>query len=134
MTDTRRLPSPHTAIWDWQLRAACRRMDSEIFFHPDDERGPSRARREAQAKAVCRPCPVIRQCRAHALAVREPYGIWGGLSRLDRDLITGPANTLAPEQPTGSAELTLMVMHDDLVLTTAGIPGTTTPDQGANHG
>lgn len=98
MTDIRRLPSPHTAVWDWQLRAACRQMDSEVFFHPDRERGPARAEREARAKAVCRSCPVIRQCRTHALAVREPYGIWGGLSRLDRDLITASATIFPVER------------------------------------
>jgi WhiB family redox-sensing transcriptional regulator len=27
---------------------------------------------------------VIQACRAHALAVQEPYGIWGGLSEDDR--------------------------------------------------
>ena len=27
------------------------------------------------------------QCAAHALAVREPYGVWGGLSEDDRDAI-----------------------------------------------
>ena len=26
-------------------------------------------------------------CRAHALAVQEPYGIWGGLSEDDRAVI-----------------------------------------------
>lgn len=87
MPDARRSVPSHGEAWDWQLRAACRRMDSQFFFHPDGERGPAREQREACAKAVCRSCPVVRECRAHALAVRAPYGIWGGLSRLDRDLI-----------------------------------------------
>jgi WhiB family redox-sensing transcriptional regulator len=65
-------------------------MDSECFCHPDGERGTARHQREIRVKAVCRSCPVLRQCRTHALAVREPYGVWGGLSRHERDLITGP--------------------------------------------
>jgi len=40
-------------------------------------------------KAVCASCPVIAACRAHALAVQEPYGIWGGLSEDDRLAILG---------------------------------------------
>jgi len=36
------------------------------------------------AKAVCAQCPVLAACRAHALAVQEPYGIWGGLSEEER--------------------------------------------------
>jgi len=27
------------------------------------------------------------QCRAHALDVGEPYGIWGGLSETERELL-----------------------------------------------
>ncbi len=62
-------------------------MDSSYFFHPDGERGPARARREARAKEVCQYCPVLEQCRKHALAVQEPYGIWGGLSEAEREVI-----------------------------------------------
>jgi WhiB family redox-sensing transcriptional regulator len=62
-------------------------MDSGSFFHPDGERGPARARREARAKAVCLACPVLEMCRRHALAVHEPYGIWGGLSEAERENI-----------------------------------------------
>jgi WhiB family redox-sensing transcriptional regulator len=87
VADTRRLPGPNADIWDWQLHGACRGMDSAFFFHPDGERGPSRANREARAKAVCQRCPVLVQCRQHALAVQEPYGIWGGLSEAEREVI-----------------------------------------------
>jgi WhiB family redox-sensing transcriptional regulator len=87
VADTRRLPVPVTDIWDWQIRGACRGMDSGFFFHPEGERGPARANREARAKEVCRACPVIEQCRRHALAVQEPYGVWGGLSESERDEI-----------------------------------------------
>jgi WhiB family redox-sensing transcriptional regulator len=36
---------------------------------------------------VCGSCPVLDQCREHALAVREPYGVWGGLTEDDREAI-----------------------------------------------
>ncbi len=85
MADTHRLPPPVTDVWDWQLHGACREMDSALFFHPENERGPARAGREAHAKQICRSCPVIQQCRAHSLAVREPYGVWGGMSESERN-------------------------------------------------
>jgi WhiB family redox-sensing transcriptional regulator len=85
VADTRRLPRPNSDVWEWQLKGACRGMDSAYFFHPEGERGPARASREARAKAVCQRCPVIEECRRHALAVQEPYGIWGGLSEAERD-------------------------------------------------
>ena len=84
MADTRRLPGPNADRWDWQLVAACRGMSSSFFFHPEGERGPARARREANAKAVCMQCPALLACRRHALEVHEPYGIWGGLSEGER--------------------------------------------------
>ncbi|WP_219417457.1 WhiB family transcriptional regulator [Pseudonocardia nigra] len=87
MADTRRLPVPVTEVWEWQLRAECRGMDSAFFFHPENERGPARADREARAKDVCMRCPVLEQCRTHALAAHEPYGVWGGLSEAERDEI-----------------------------------------------
>ena len=36
---------------------------------------------------MCRQCPVIQECRSHALEVGEPYGVWGGLSESERDLL-----------------------------------------------
>ena len=66
------------------MRAACRQVDSAVFFSPDGERGPARQVREARAKAICARCPVIRECAAHAITAGERHGVWGGLSERDR--------------------------------------------------
>ena len=87
MAELSRLPKPIAEQWEWQYEGACRSMDSEMFFHPDGERGPRRRNRENAAKTICASCPVIDACRTHALAVQEPYGIWGGLSEDDRTAI-----------------------------------------------
>lgn len=84
MTNVSRLPGPIADVWDWQRNGACRGRDSAQFFHPDGERGASRTRREIAAKAVCRACPVRAECAAHALAAREPYGVWGGFTETER--------------------------------------------------
>lgn len=84
MADNSRLPAGVSDEWQWQARAACREVDTAIFFHPDFERGSNRQRRTEQAKAVCFRCPVLDQCREHALQVQEPYGTWGGLDELER--------------------------------------------------
>ena len=84
MNQARRLPTPVADNWDWQLRGACRGLDSALFFHPDGERGHTRSERIARAKQVCHGCPVLAQCRAHALTAEELYGVWGGLSEADR--------------------------------------------------
>jgi WhiB family redox-sensing transcriptional regulator len=87
MADVRLLPGPTAEIWEWQLEGACRGEDTDLFFHPEGERGPSRLARELAAKAVCFRCPVISQCAAHALTCREPYGVWGGVSESERECI-----------------------------------------------
>jgi WhiB family redox-sensing transcriptional regulator len=87
MPQPQQLPGPNADIWEWQLQGLCRGVDSSVFFHPDGERGPARLQRERRAKEMCRRCPVMAQCRAHALEVGEPYGIWGGLSESERDLL-----------------------------------------------
>jgi WhiB family redox-sensing transcriptional regulator len=68
----------------WRLRAACRSVDSAVFFSPDAEWGRAREAREARAKAICARCPVIRECAAYALTAGERHGVWGGLSEQDR--------------------------------------------------
>lgn len=68
----------------WQDQAACKGLDTDLFFHPDGERGASRRERAAAAKAVCLSCPVLKQCRSYALRAGEPYGVWGGMSEEER--------------------------------------------------
>ena len=81
-----------TAPRDWRAEGACRTEDPALFFAPDaDHPEPDDARdaREAAAKAVCARCPVIDACAAHALAVREPYGVWGGMTEDEREARLG---------------------------------------------
>lgn len=94
MAEISRLPTPVTENWDWQADGACRGLDSKLFFHPENERGPRRAAREELAKAVCQRCPVRQRCREHAIAVHETYGIWGGLGESElRSIYSGAAHS-----------------------------------------
>jgi WhiB family redox-sensing transcriptional regulator len=84
------LPGP------WVADAACATQPVDLWSDPDERRGrPPKYRRypdpHAEAKAVCRQCPVIADCLAHGIAHDEP-GIWGGLSRQQRhQLRSNPA-------------------------------------------
>lgn len=84
MTATLRLPKPVTETYDWQLHAACKDVNTNQFFHPDNERGSARTTRDERAKQICQRCPVMLACREHALRAQEPYGVWGGLSERER--------------------------------------------------
>jgi WhiB family transcriptional regulator, redox-sensing transcriptional regulator len=85
MADFSRLPGPNADLWDWQLRGLCRGKDSSLFFHPEGERGAARSSREVAAKEICLNCPVQIRCADHALKVREPYGVWGGMTEEERE-------------------------------------------------
>jgi WhiB family redox-sensing transcriptional regulator len=85
MADFSRLPGPNADLWDWQLRGLCRGKDSSLFFHPEGERGAARSSRESAAKEICLNCPVQIACAEHALRVREPYGVWGGMTEEERE-------------------------------------------------
>jgi WhiB family redox-sensing transcriptional regulator len=61
---------------EWMTAADCVGQVG-LFFGPPNERPPSRLRREAAAKAICRSCPVLEQCREYARRHRE-RGVWGG--------------------------------------------------------
>ncbi|MFQ5948450.1 MAG: WhiB family transcriptional regulator, partial [Acidimicrobiia bacterium] len=69
----------------WQLQALCRGNHSYLFFPPSTvERKEERERREQKAKAICAVCPVKPECLEFAVQIREPYGIWGGLTENER--------------------------------------------------
>ena len=87
MAEVRHLRAPRQGDWDWQTRAACRGTDTANFYHPENERGPSRTKSEIRAKAVCSGCPVIVNCLRWALAAHEPYGVWGGMSAEEREAV-----------------------------------------------
>ena len=67
---------------DWSMRAACRDMDTEVFF-PDAEKGLIPPQVE-MAKAVCARCPVSSDCLTYAERVPELHGVWGGLTADER--------------------------------------------------
>ena len=61
----------------WKLAGACRSADTDMFFPISDaESGP--------AKAVCGVCRVQGHCLEYALTTREPEGIWGGHTFVER--------------------------------------------------
>jgi len=103
MADVSRLPGPNADFWDWQLQGACRGEDPNAFFHPEGERGAARENRAELAKSICRRCPVLDECATHALAAREPYGVWGGMSEEDRESIYRRKQALARERLSADA-------------------------------
>jgi WhiB family redox-sensing transcriptional regulator len=95
---------------DWRHQAACRDMDGDLFFAPDQERANRRNPRVAEAKRVCDGCPVRQECGAEAETDRIPYGVWGGLDEDERGTSRRPkpktAGTRKPPAPAKSDPIT----------------------------
>jgi len=101
-------PATLVEFWSWHMEAACGAVDISLFYSPEGERGPRKARRERAAKQICARCKVADVCAAFAVATREPYGTWGGSPRATAGSC-GAASTSAPRSsatgrrwPTGS--------------------------------
>lgn len=67
---------------DWRHSALCRDEDPELFF-PIGTSGPAERQIE-EGKAVCRRCPVTRECLQWALETGQDAGVWGGMSEDER--------------------------------------------------
>ncbi|MDZ7914959.1 MAG: WhiB family transcriptional regulator [Rhodococcus sp. (in: high G+C Gram-positive bacteria)] len=88
------LPYPATSNWEWQLEAQCQSMPVSMFYPPQGLRGYTRTSSISDAKKICAQCPVVSDCRSHALEANEPYGIWGGLTAYERyEKSTSPARS-----------------------------------------
>lgn len=70
---------------DWRHRARCKEEDPELFF-PTGTSGPALLQ-IAEAKTVCRQCPVVTECLTWALESGQDAGVWGGMSEDERRAI-----------------------------------------------
>lgn len=68
---------PRPSDEDWYSQALCPETDPDAFY-------PEKGGSTADAKKVCRGCPVKDQCLQWALDTDESYGVWGGLSGRER--------------------------------------------------
>lgn len=66
------LPSP-----EWTRRALCAEVDPDIFF-------PEVGDDVEKVKRICKTCDVREECLKYSLDNDERFGIWGGLSEINR--------------------------------------------------
>ena len=71
------------AEYAWRSQAACEGY-ADLFF-PQQDLTHVRA-----AVAICRTCPVVRECGEYADSRDERNGVWGGRNRAARVRVSGP--------------------------------------------
>lgn len=80
----------------WMDAAACRTSTVDLWYDPETERAEARQERIDAARAICDGCPVRAECLETAIVNLEPYGIWGGLTTVQRsELIAARERTHA---------------------------------------
>ena len=60
----------------WVSQALCRTTNPDDLF--------VRGAAQRKAAAICRHCPVMRECGADALDNRVEFGVWGGMTERQR--------------------------------------------------
>jgi WhiB family redox-sensing transcriptional regulator len=95
--DSRHLPVAEHAS-DWRDASACREEDPNLFS-PDGHSGPWLFV-IAEAKSICRRCPVVDECLEWALSERIDHGVFGGLTEKERIslLRTAQRRAVSPEE------------------------------------
>lgn len=61
----------------WATQAACKGTPTPIWF-------PAKGKNIRPAQAICADCPVQTECLDYALTWKITFGIWGGLSPIER--------------------------------------------------
>ena len=67
---------------DWKDEAACTGMDYDTFFP-----AVGYNQHDLHARSICERCPVKQPCLMFAVNNRIHYGIWGGLTPIQRKRI-----------------------------------------------
>jgi len=80
--------SPSADFFD---EAACKGTDTTVFF-------PVSETFAGGAKAICATCPVSEQCLEYAIQTRQPDGVWGGLTAVERHRLVRRRQKEAREQ------------------------------------
>lgn len=61
----------------WQQDAHCTQSDPELWY-------PDKGRSTLDAKTICTACPVRAECLDYAVDTHQRFGVWGGLSEIER--------------------------------------------------
>lgn len=82
---------------EWRSLSACRGEDPKLFF--PSPRSITACVQLARARAICRRCPVCRECLDYALTTGQEFGIWGGKSEDERRALRRQLPVRAPVLP-----------------------------------
>ena len=71
------LPEAPEPLGGWVVYAACRDVETSVFF-------PKAGRRPVEALRLCAGCVVRPECLEYALRAHQHCGVWGGMTERQR--------------------------------------------------
>ncbi len=73
---------------DWD-QAECRGTYTELFYRAEEERNHTAYQYINAVRSICGRCPIQKECLSYAFG-NEDYGVWGGLTSLERRSMGDP--------------------------------------------
>lgn len=73
---------------DWEL-AECFGINTDLFYSVEEERNASAYMYINAVRSICARCPIFMECLAYGFE-NEQYGVWGGLTSLERKAVKEP--------------------------------------------
>jgi hypothetical protein len=73
---------------DW-TKASCEGLDTNLFYDVEEMRtgNPERKERMDSIRRLCSSCPIFQKCMEWGFE-EEEYGVWGGLTSVERNSFT----------------------------------------------
>ncbi len=73
---------------NWEL-AECRDVYTDLFYSVEEERNANAYNNINALRSVCARCPIWKACLSYAFE-NESYGVWGGLTSMERQSFRHP--------------------------------------------
>ena len=80
------MPEYREVNWD---QAACLDTYNEMFYSVEEERNAYAYNYINAVRSICARCPIYNACLSYAFQY-ESYGVWGGLTSVERKAMISP--------------------------------------------
>jgi len=80
------MPEYREVDWD---KAACWDSNLEMFYDVEEERNAYAYNYINAVRSICVRCPIFRDCLTYSFE-HEKYGVWGGLTSVERKAMNEP--------------------------------------------
>jgi hypothetical protein len=80
------MPEYREVNWD---KAECWNSNLEMFYDVEEERNAYAYNYINAVRSICVRCPIFRDCLTYAFE-HEKYGVWGGLTSVERKAMNEP--------------------------------------------